>query len=145
MFKIGDRVYPVDSSDFKDCEANKEEMLRLVGVITGVDKCYNRKYEVTWIDGGSGEEAEFSHGFKCAWWLDEELTKDFNQYAERVEEVCNGEVLDIYDISIIASDAIDYLVNDFLPQQLKDRGIKETNPKFDDYIDDILEDVAKQI
>lgn len=146
MFKIGDRVYPIDDDAFGDCNAKKDEMLHLVGIITNVNKRYDeRHYHITWIDDRDGEEAEFDHGFKNAWWIDSELTAQNNVYVEQLEDFFDSEALDIYDIGIIASNAIDYLVNDFLPKELNDRGIKETNSKFDDFIDQILEDVAKQI
>jgi hypothetical protein len=145
MFKIGDKVYPIDDGAFGDCNAKKDEMLHLVGIITNVDKRYDeRHYHITWIDDRDGEEAEFDHGLKNAWWYDSELTAQNNVYVEQLEDFFDNSTLDALTLISIASNAIDYL-NDYLLNVLEDYGIKSNNPNYDNLIDQILGAVAKGI
>ena len=142
MFKIGDRVYPIDDGAFGDCNAKKDEMLHLVGIITDVDKRYDeRHYRIAWIDDRDGEEAEFDHGFEYEWWLDSELTAQHNVYVEQLEDFFDSEVLDELTLMSIASNAIDHLANDYLPNVLEDYGIKSNNPNYDNLIDQILDKI----
>jgi len=146
MFRIGDRVYPANSEELQDCEATEQEMDNLVGIVVEVNKTqHERTYSVTWIDTRDGEEAEFSHGLKEAYWDEEELTGFYHDYGVELEKFFRGEDFDDDDIDIIAYHAIDHLVNDYLHTELADYGIKTHNPHYNDIVDKILETIADKL
>lgn len=147
MFYIGDKVYPANKKLFEDCTTSREEMEHLQGFITEVDKTdYERTYEVTWIDNRTGEEAEFDHGLKSAWWDDEELTHFYNDYIIEVNEFFNNDAdLEDSDIDMIVDNAVDYLINVYLETELADYGIKSNNQNYDDIVDKILERISKRL
>lgn len=81
MFHIGNIVYPVEI-DGSQCNATKEEMSRLYGVVVGLsndDGAY-RDYSVEWLDKETDEPAEFDHGLKNSWFNLGTLTSSRAEY-----------------------------------------------------------------
>ena len=88
MLYIGNMVYP---RELEDCEATREEMERLYGIVVKTteddkDDEADCEYAVEWLDIDTHKSAKFDHGLKYAWWEENELTTDQSDYAELVNQ-----------------------------------------------------------
>lgn len=95
MLYIGNMVYPKELDS--DCEATREEMERLYGIIVKTteddkDDEADCEYAVEWLDIDTHKSAKFDHGLKYAWWEEDELTTDQSDY----EELVNQEIAPAY-------------------------------------------------
>lgn len=91
MLYIGQQVYPANPAVLSDCNATRDEMERLYGIVTGV---FNKQYEVTWLDIKDRQEADFDHGLKTAWWAEDELTT----YEDDYNNMINDEMAPTYEM-----------------------------------------------